>query len=326
MENSNLCLGKKFAKIVNKKYGIITYSGTLAIEVALLSLHLKKKSKILISSNICYSIVNTIIKLGFIPIFVIPENHLYLTESDIDSVLNQENVDCIILVHQYGLLNNINCAKLKKKNIKIIEDVAQAWLISNSNYNIGLYSDIVVTSFGKTKPLSYGIGGALMFDDELIFNNVDFYDNFSRESKNLLLSYTYPLCDKINFSKLIEKANNNIKEQSDNSYCYYNLLNESDIINCINYNDNDCFAWHRFPIWIDDFKQYLKFIKLINKTELQYQLPHEIDLIDLDKFKEYRKIDNSRKKKNLILLRTRNIEIKKQIEILKKILNDFKME
>lgn len=323
MNKDNLSLGQKISKMVNKKYGVITYSGTLAIEVALLSLNLKKNAKVLISSNICYSIVNTVIKLGFTPIFVVPENHLYLTDNDLDLVLKQESLDCIILVHQYGFLNNINCAKIKKKDIKIIEDIAQAWSLSATNYDVGVYSDIVVTSFGQTKPLSYGIGGALMFDNSLIFNNVDFYDDFSRNNKNILLSYTYPLCNDIKFDELIQKANKIVKEQRDCACYYYNFLNEFDYINCINYNNNSGFVWHRFPIWIDDFEKYLKFVEFIGKTELQYQLPHEIDLIDLVKFKEYKKIDNSKIKKNIILLRTRNIDINKQLEILNKILKQF---
>ena len=59
---NNKLLGEKFAQDFNKKYGIITYSGTLAIEIALSSLGLKKGDKILVLSEICYSIVNTILK------------------------------------------------------------------------------------------------------------------------------------------------------------------------------------------------------------------------------------------------------------------------
>ena len=60
---NNKLLGEKFAQDFNKKYGIITYSGTLAIEIALSSLGLKKGDKILVLSEICYSIVNTILSV-----------------------------------------------------------------------------------------------------------------------------------------------------------------------------------------------------------------------------------------------------------------------
>ena len=61
MINNNKLLGEKFAHQFNKKYGVITYSGTLAIEVALSNIGLKKGDKVLVLSEVCYSIVNTIL-------------------------------------------------------------------------------------------------------------------------------------------------------------------------------------------------------------------------------------------------------------------------
>ena len=101
MMNENYQLGLKFAKDFNKKYGIITYSGTLAIEIALSSLNLDKYSKILVLSEVCYSIVNTILKLGLTPVIVVPENGLYLTDCDVDKVLKKENIDLKFLKHYY---------------------------------------------------------------------------------------------------------------------------------------------------------------------------------------------------------------------------------
>lgn len=154
--NYNSLLGSKLAKYFNKKYGIITYSGTLAIEVALKSLRLKRKSKVLITSNVCYSIINTVLKLGLVPVIKTPNNGLFFTNDDIDMVIDKEIIDCILLVHQFGILNNISKRKYKKLNIKIIEDVAQTWDLKDNNgiNNIGIDSDIVVTSFGSTKPIS----------------------------------------------------------------------------------------------------------------------------------------------------------------------------
>ena len=113
--NYNSLLGSKLAKYFNKKYGIITYSGTLAIEVALKSLKLKRKSKVLISSNVCYSIINTVLKLGLVPVIKTPNNGLFFTNDDIDVVIDKEIIDCILLVHQFGILNNISKRKYKEK-------------------------------------------------------------------------------------------------------------------------------------------------------------------------------------------------------------------
>lgn len=317
----NYLLGSKFAQNFNKKYGIITYSGTLAVEVALSSLKLKKGDKVLVLSEVCYSIVNTILKLDLIPVIVTPKNGLYLTDDDVDKVLDKQNIDCILLVHQYGILNNINLKKYKTNGVKIIEDVAQAWCIGNNDYKIGEYSDIVVTSFGKSKPLSYGIGGGLFFDQESIFDSLDYYNNESREKEGILFSYTYPLCECIEYNKLTSIADDVVQEQRNNAKQYYNLLKNSNIIKFIKYSDKH--VWHRFPIWVDDDNLYNKIVSGLNNTNLEYQLLHETNLIDLRRNRNCIKYNNQNNSKYVILLRTRNVDINEQIEILKKIIDNI---
>ena len=318
MKNENLLLGSKFAKKFNKQYGIITYSGTLAIEVALQSLKLKHNAKILISSNVCYSIVNTIIKLNMIPVIKAPQNSLFLTDTDVIEVLKNENIDCILLVHQYGLFNSIDALKYKNKGIKIIEDVAQAWNINNvQNYNIGENSDVVVTSFGKTKPISYGIGGGLFFDDNSFLENVDFCDAISREKNGMLLSYAYPLCEEMDYNVLELLADKIVEEQRNSANKYSKILRGQ---KKIKYLDSDLYCgnvWHRFPIWIEDNKLYKRIIKFLETSELEYQLPHKLELIDLPSCENCVKISNKRCVTNQILLRTRNIDIENQLSKLK---------
>ena len=319
MMNNNMLLGEKFAHDFNKKYGVITYSGTLAIEVALSCIGLKKGAKVLVLSEVCYSIVNTILKLDFIPVIVTSINGFSLTDDDVDKVLEQQNIDCILLVHQYGILNEINLKKYKNIGIKVIEDVAQAWSIGNNDYKIGKYSDIVVTSFGITKPLSYGVGGGLFFNQKSIFDCLDYYDNESREKEKILFSYTYPLCESIEYNKLKSIADNIVKEQRNNAKQYYDLIKDNQIIHCIKYDDRN--VWHRFPIWVDDEYLYHKMIKELNNTDLKYQLLHEINLIDLKRNKHCIHYNNQNNLEYVILLRTRNVDINKQIEILKSIID-----
>ena len=317
----NYLLAEKFAQDFNKKYGVITYSGTLAIEVALSNLGLKKGNKVLVLSEICYSIVNAILKLDLIPVIVTSKNGLYLTDDDVDKVLNEQDIDCILLVHQYGILNKINLKKYKNNDIKIIEDVAQAWSIGNNDYKVGEFSDIVVTSFGESKPLSYGIGGGLFFNQESIFDSLDYYDNESREKERVLLSYTYPQCECIEYNKLKSIANNIVQEQRNSAKQYYNLIKENNIIQCIKYDDKH--VWHRFPIWVDDENLYNEIVKELNNTNLEYQLLHEINLIDLKRNKNYIKYNNQNNSKYVILLRTRNVDINEQIKILKRIIDNI---
>ncbi len=320
MRESNLKLGTKFALKFHKKYGIITFSGTLAIEIALTSLNLQEGANILVSSNTCYSIINTILKLKMNPIIIYPINGLTLKDNDIVYALDKYDIDCIMLIHQFGLFNDIDVQKYKNMNIKIIEDIAQAWDITKDNYEVGKYSDIVVTSFGKTKPISYGIGGGIFFNDKTIIDSIDFCDNESRESERILQSYVYPLCETMDYNKMISLANSIAQEQRKNAKAYTELLKKQKIIKYIDYDLEQGNVWHRFPIWVDDYNLFQNIIKKIENTGLEYQLDHKIELKELPRNKNSVIIDNRIKKQYFILLRTRNINIQKQINILGKVI------
>ena len=314
---NNRFLGEKFAKDFNKKYGIITYSGTLAIEIALSNL--KRKAKVLVLSEVCYSIVNTILKLDLIPVIVNPKESWYFTNDDIDEILTKETIDCILLVHQYGILNNLDLKKYKDKKITIIEDVSQAWKISKNI--VGKYSDIVITSFGKTKPLSYGIGGGLFFNNKMLFEKIDYDDKDSRNNENILFSYAYPLCENIPYNKLKKIANQIVKEQRKNAMKYANLIKEYPFIKGIKYSNSH--VWHRYPIWVEDYQLYQKLVTKLKKSKLEYQLRHDIDLINLKRNKDCVYYNYEKQKKYVILLRTRNILIDKQLKILNEILDNI---
>ena len=314
--NYNLLIGSKFARKFNKTDGVITYSGTLAIEIALCCLNLPNNSKVLVSSNVCYSIVNTILKLNLVPVLKIPKNNLFFTDEDVLEVLNSQNISCILLVHQFGLLNEIDKIKYRNKGIKIIEDIAQAWSIDNRNQNyiIGENSDIVVTSFGITKPISYGIGGGLFFNKKQFLEKIDFYDNFSREKNPILLSYTYPLCSKMNYNKLKNIADSVVEEQRNNAKEYSNILKKQEKIKFLDSNIYIGNVWHRFPIWVEDQTLYNKIVQLLKYSNLEYQLEHEIKLEDLPICINCIKIENKCNKFYPILLRTRNLNIIKQLD------------
>lgn len=319
MRENNLKLGEELASYFNKKFGVITYSGSLAIEAALKIL-LNENANVLVSSEVCYSIISTILKLKMNPIIVKPKNNIYLTDEDINLTLKKHNIDCIMLVHQFGILNNLDLLKYRSLGIKVIEDVAQAWDIGSNSYKIGTLSDIVVTSFGKTKPLSNGIGGGLFFDDFKMVDNIDFCDNLSRENDSLLLSYAYPLCEQINFKKLVSIANEIVLEQRNAASKYYELIKDNDFIECLDVLEEIQNTWHRFPIWIKDNKKFKQTLKILGELNLEYQLPHEVNLLKLDKFKKCKNICEEKKYFNIILLRTRNINLDIQVEELRKLL------
>lgn len=320
--NEQLIIMNPLLKKFNKNYGVITYSGTLAFEIALINANLPENAHILLIDNVCYTISNVIKKLGYQPIFIKPKNSFYLTNDEILNFIENNEIDCFVLVHMYGIYNNINLKVLKDKNIFIIEDVSQIWSPLQIDDQFGKMSDVIITSFGKTKPLSYGIGGALMFDNKKFYKNLDFCDEQSRRNSNVLISYIMHTLTSKQLVKLINKANIIFNKQNTIANKYFEIIKKYDFINCFEYhNPNN--TWHRFPIWFDSKRNFDYFIKQANKYKLHYQLLHEIELCDLELYKNDKKIENNimnNKEKYFFLLRTKNIDRNKQMKIFSLIL------
>ena len=222
-------------------------------------------------------------------------------------------------------MNNVSKRKYKKLNIKIIEDVAQAWDLKDNNgmNNIGIDSDIVVTSFGSTKPISYGIGGGLFFDNKKIFKEIDFCDNESREKQGIILSYAYPLCKEIKLDYLLEKANEIVNEQRLCAREYSNVLLNQKTIKYINYEQNSGNVWHRFPMWVENQKTFEKIKKILEKSTLEFQFEHDVKLTDLPMCQKCIKY-NENTHYYFILVRTRNVNIENQVKNLKKLIDLLK--
>lgn len=318
MRDSNLKLGAKIANYLGKRYGMITYSGTLAIELSLILLDLNEGSNILVSNKVCYSIINTINKLKMNPILINPKNDIYITNEDIDCALKKDKIDCILLVHQYGIMNNINKRNYKNQGIKIIEDIAQLWKIENEDYNIGVDSDIIVTSFGATKPFSYGIGGGLFFDNNINYEIIDFSDNESRLSNKVMYSYMYPQCENIKFDKLNKQSRENILKQRSISKKYSEIIKKFSFVSDIK-ESIDIHTWHRYPILFEEKRYYDTFVELAGELNLQFQIEHEISIEELPMSKNAKYINIGDDKKLIILIRTRNINASSQLKKLLKI-------
>ena len=311
MRDSNLKLGNLLASKYHKEYGVITYSGTLAIELALISANLPAGSKVLVSNTVCSSIVQTIIKLNLKPVVVCPQDGLILRASDIEKVVQKIDISCIIVVHQYGLVNPVLEIRQLCQDKIIIEDIAQAYDIEINSKVTGQYSDYLVTSFGITKPLSYGIGGSVISNNKQLLNYVDFADSESRNTKEILSAYAYPLCEQIDFTKLLTEGKAVVEHQR----LIAKTINQILPINNISYfidNIGDNSVWHRFPIWIDDLKILKVVTKILDDNEVGYQFPHEVELQDLPLFKEkIIVVDNRIKKDYFILIRTRTNTVDK---------------
>ena len=177
---------KKFSKFINKKYGVAVSSGTAALEVAMKSLNLKKKSEVIIPN---FSIISTalcVVKLGLKPVLVDVDPVTWnMSPKEIIKKINK-NTKAIIITHIYGFPVEMKdvLAVARKKKIKIIEDTAEMIGQTYNNKKCGSFGDLSTFSFYANKHITTGEGGMILTNDKKLYSKCASLRNLCFGSKN----------------------------------------------------------------------------------------------------------------------------------------------
>ena len=163
---------KNFIKRYNSKYGLAVKSGTDALLISLMSIGIKKGDQVITAANTAIPTISAIINSGATPVLVDVNNDYLLDYSKVLKAINTKT-RAIIPVHLYG--QSCNMTKLfsviKKNNIHIIEDCAQAQGAMFENKFVGTFGSFGCFSFYPTKILGgYGDGGFILTNSYKLFN------------------------------------------------------------------------------------------------------------------------------------------------------------
>ena len=170
-------------KILLSNYFKINNNSIVLLDRAFLGLYailklLKKTSKrnqVLFTSNTCASPVFAAIYANLKPIFTdINLNDFLMDINDVKATLKKnDNILAIVYINTFGHTSNdiLEIKKLTESyGIYLIEDLAQAFGVKVDDKKGGLIGDFSVLSFGATKQIDAGSGGALILNSNL-FNN-----------------------------------------------------------------------------------------------------------------------------------------------------------
>ena len=163
-----------FLKFLGVKHIILTNSGREALYLALKALDIPKKSTVLLQSFTCIHVLNSIIRLGFTPMFLDtdPIFLINITARVLKNYLSKyydKRIKAVILQYTYGYPVNVKEIKriCEEYNLYLIEDCAMALGVKIFNKMAGSYGDISI--FSLTKGM-FNIGGGF-----LCTNNYDIY-------------------------------------------------------------------------------------------------------------------------------------------------------
>lgn len=187
-----------FCRKFNLKYSCAVANGTLALEIALLSLKLKKSDEVIVTPRSYNSSASSVLRVKSKPVFAdIDKISFNLTSETIEKMITH-NTKAIICVHLYGApCNMIEIMKLAKKHkIKVIEDCSQAHGAKYKNNYVGSYGDISIWSFCNDKIISTGgEGGMIACKSKSLYNSIwslkDIGKNISKFNKSKK-KFNYP--------------------------------------------------------------------------------------------------------------------------------------
>lgn len=165
---------KNFSKFTHNNFGIGVNSGTDALQIALMSIGIKKNDEIITVSNTAVPTVSAIVSCNAKPIFVdVNEDDFLIDTSLIENKITKKT-KAIISVNLYGQSANYDLIKkiAKKHKLKIIEDCAQSAGALYKNKPSGSFGDLSAFSFYPTKNLGcYGDGGMIVTANNTLYQN-----------------------------------------------------------------------------------------------------------------------------------------------------------
>ena len=165
---------KNLQEYLNVRHVIPCANGTDALQIALMSLDLKKGDEIITTNFSFASTIEVILLLGLKPVIVDIDPRTFNIDPSLIENKITERTKVIIPVHLFGQSCRIEeiIEIANKNNLQVIEDNAQAlgsqYKFSNSEKQMtGTIGDIGTTSFFPSKNLGcYGDGGAIFTNSD----------------------------------------------------------------------------------------------------------------------------------------------------------------
>ncbi|MBI4522483.1 MAG: DegT/DnrJ/EryC1/StrS family aminotransferase [Deltaproteobacteria bacterium] len=141
---------------------VLCGSGSLAVEIALRSCGVREGDEVVIPTFCCTAVVAPILAAGAIPVLADAGEELNITAEAVDAVLT-EKTRAIVVPHLFGNPANIDpvIEIARARNIRVIDDAAQAVGATIGGRPAGSFGDAGVLSFGSEK-VCFGLGGGVV--------------------------------------------------------------------------------------------------------------------------------------------------------------------
>lgn len=257
---------KEFARYCGSKYCVGVGNGLDALHLALRSLGIGKGDEVIVPSNTYIATWIAVSITGAVPVPVEPLENTYNIDPSLIEQAVTNKTKAILPVHLYGQPADMDPISeiAEKRDLKVIDDAAQAHGAKYKGRRVGSLADITCFSFYPTKNLgAIGDGGAITTKDANLAENIEMLRNYGEYKKyvNKVIGYNSRL-DELQAAFLrvkLRHLDEFIKEKTFIASRYLNEINNKDMT--LPYvPDATRPAWHQFVVrtkYRDDLKEKL---------------------------------------------------------------------
>lgn len=321
-----------FADFCGAKYGVATTSGTTALEIALRSIGIGKGDKVLTTSYSFIASTNAIIYTGATPVFVDIDMKSYnISAEQLEIMLSEDKeIRAVLIVHLFGQPCDMDKITkiVKKYNVFLIEDCAQAHGAEINGKRVGTFGDVAAFSFYPTKNMTTGEGGMVVTNSEKIAEKARMLCNHGMKIRyhHDEIGYNYRMTNlaaAIGLCQLKKLPYFNAKRRENADYYFKNIKNELVVL-------PENFAghvYHQYTIRVLEGKRE----KLIDKFESKeigygifypFSIPEQKCYADFNFKKDF--INTDTVKKQVLSIPVHPMLSKDELDVVIEVINELR--
>ena len=175
---------ERLAELSNHQHVLLCSSGTIAVEIALRAVDISADDEVVLAAYDFPGNFRAIESLGARPVIVdVVENGWVIDPHEFEAAITNQT-KAVIVSHLHGQIADCHCIRqiCDQAGIAFIEDVCQCPGGFINNQPLGSFGDVSVFSFGGSKLLSAGRGGAVATNNTDYFQRAKIFCNRGNEA------------------------------------------------------------------------------------------------------------------------------------------------
>lgn len=182
---------KAWAETLGAKYCLVTASGTTALLTSLNALDIGPGDEVLVPPYTFVATINVVFMQHALPVFVDTDRDTFQIDARKLEAAITPRTRCILPVHMGGSPADLDqiLEVAKAHNLPVLEDACQAHLAEWKHKKVSTIGDLGCFSFQASKNLNSGEGGAILTNNEELFQACWSFHNNGRGTENASFGY-----------------------------------------------------------------------------------------------------------------------------------------